>query len=453
MTETEKKENEHQNEQVHFTVHRKPQAIVEYEVEVFPAILKETYSQAVKTVGKEVSFPGFRKGKAPEDVVMKRHPGEIDKKWQDLIANTAFKECDRLAKIPLLRRDTTISYKMHKHSMESAKLTLSFETTPVIPSVDPKKFQLKAIERPEVNDEKVEETIRQTQLFFSKWTLITDRPIKEGDFVLLDVDVIDEAPPQKLFSDTRFEVTDRSMAKWMKELILGKKAGESVEGTSVPDEDLKPEEKEAFKPKKVRIYIKAIEEAALPPLDEQFAKQMGVESIDQMRQRVTELLNKQADEHVHEKQREQVTDFLLTAYPFDLPRSVIERETQFRMQQIAKDPQFQKNWNAMSESERRNFVTSVMSQAEKAVRIFYLCRKIIQDANINITVKDVPAPITDPLEAILKPGAQMHDPNEPDVKQAEAYSRVILEKAEDWILQHAQEPVKKSGKKSETVVS
>ncbi len=31
----------------------------------------------------------------------------------------------------------------------------------------------------------------------------------------------------------------------------------------------------------------------------------------------------------------------------------------------------------------------------------------------------------------------MHDPNEPDIKQAEAFSRVILEKAEDWIIQQA----------------
>ncbi len=437
MSAAAKKEQEYKNEQVQFTVHHKPNSVVEYEVQVFTPILKQTHGQAVRIVGKEVSFPGFRKGKAPEDVVLKRHGYEIDKKWQDLIADACFKECDRLAKIPLLRRDSTISYKMHQHSKDGAKLTLSFETVPIVPTVDPKKLQLKPIDRPEVNEEKIEETIRQTRLFFAKWEHVTDRPIQEGDFVILDVDVIDEMPHQRLFTDTRFEVKDHSMAKWMKDLVLHKKVGDSVEGVSVPDEDLKPEEKEAFKPKKVRVYIKVIETASLPPIDDVFLKQLGTDSIEQMRERIGHLLNKQADEHVREKQREQVTDFLLTAHPFEIPRSVIERETQFRMQQISKDPQFIKNWNAMPEHERRQFVTSVMSQAEKAVRIFYLCRKIVQEAQINITDKDVPAPITDPLEALLKPGAPMHDPNEPDVKQAEAFSRVVLEKAEDWVIQQA----------------
>ena len=64
-----------------------------------------------------------------------------------------------------------------------------------------------------------------------------DRPIQENDFVILDVDVIDEDLRANLFNDVRFEVTDRSMAKWMKDLILGPKQGEVLEGTSVPDED------------------------------------------------------------------------------------------------------------------------------------------------------------------------------------------------------------------------
>lgn len=438
MVEEPVKQEEHHNDLVRFTVTRKPHCVIEFDVEVMPPLIEEAYKDAIKMVGKEVSFPGFRKGKAPNDIVVKKYPREIDKKWQDLIANLAFKECDHSAKIPLLRKDSKISYKMQKHSKESAKLTLSFETIPTVPTVDPKKFHLKPVEQPEVSEEKIDETIRQSRLFFAQWKVIIDRPVQEGDFVILDLDVIDEMPPQKLFSDTRFEVTDHSMAQWMKELILGRKAGESVEGVSVPDEKLKPEEKKAFKPKKVRVTIKLIEEASMPELDEKFAKQLGVETIEQLREQITRLLNKQAGDHVREKEREQVTDFLLSTHPFDIPRSVIERETQFRMQQISQDPQFQTNWNTMSESERRNFVNSIMSQADKAVRIFYLCRKIVQDAGISISNKDIPAPVSKPLEALLSPNASLHNPNEPDIKQAEAFSRVILEKAEDWIIKHSQ---------------
>ena len=54
------------------------------------------------------------------------------------------------------------------------------------------------------------------------------------------------------------------MAKWMRDLVIGKNTGESVEGVSVPDDDASQEDKENLKPKKVRLTIKAIDTATLP---------------------------------------------------------------------------------------------------------------------------------------------------------------------------------------------
>jgi FKBP-type peptidyl-prolyl cis-trans isomerase (trigger factor) len=139
---------------------------------------------------------------------------------------------------------------MKNHDQNSAELLLSFETEPDIPTVDPTTFVAEEISRPEVNEEKINETIRQVRFFFADWTKITDRPVAEGDFVLLDVDVIEQEPHTPLFSSTRFEVSSKYMAQWMKDLVMGRNAGDSIEGTSTPDEDAK--DKEDFKPQKVR---------------------------------------------------------------------------------------------------------------------------------------------------------------------------------------------------------
>ncbi len=47
------------------------------------------------------------------------------------------------------------------------------------------------------------------------------------------------------------------MAKWMRDLVLGKNVGDQIEGISTPDEDASEEDKENLKPKKVRVTIKA----------------------------------------------------------------------------------------------------------------------------------------------------------------------------------------------------
>ena len=431
-----KTQEEYKNEQVHVVVHHKPNCIVEFEVEAFRPICVEAHKRAAKSVGKEVVIPGFRKGKAPPELVAKRYPHDLDKRWQEAIANSAYRESSQLANVPVINQDASISFKMQKHSREGAKLTLSFETMPNIPSVDPAKCVLEEVKRPETSKEKVDETIRQTQMFFAKWNTVKDHPVKEGDFLLIDVDILEEDPPQRLFSNTRFEVSDKAMAQWMKKLVLGGKTGDALEGISEPDATLSEEEKKEYAPKKVRVTIKAIEECQLPELNDEFTKQVGVDTVEILRTQIEELLNKKAEEHVREQKRGHVTEFLLSHH-FEIPHSIIEKETQFRLQQMVQDPQFKAKWDQSSDPEKRELIDNVKTQAEKAVRMFYLCRKIAADQSLSVTPKDIPLATTDLLESLLYPSAERHDPRQPDVKQAEAYSRVMLEKTEDWVIAHA----------------
>ncbi|MFI5334753.1 MAG: trigger factor [Chlamydiales bacterium] len=425
------------NDAVRVVVHHKPKCRVELEVEAAAVLVQAARRKAVKTVAKEVSLPGFRKGKAPEELVLRKYPQDVDKIWQEAIAEDAFREAIKLAKIPLLHKDTKITFKMISHSQEGAKLTLTFETEPQLPIIDPKKIHLKDVPRPEVNDEKVEETIRQTQLFFAEWQEINDRPVQEGDFVRLDVDVIDEEPNTRIFSNTRFEVTEKSMAEWMRKMVLGMRKMESKEGTSVPDESANVDDKAALKPKKVRITAIAIESAKVPPIDDEFAKKLGVENLVDLRKSLFTHLSRQADAHVKEKQREQLSEILLTEFPFDLPSSLIEKETQFRMKQLFEDPHFQKEWKEMSEEDRKKMVEAIYTQSEKAVRLFYLCRKVIADAKLTITAEDMPKPPTNTLEALMAPQPAYHAHDHSEVRQAEVYSRLVLEKAENYLIEQA----------------
>ncbi len=425
------------NENVRFTIHHKPSCVVEFDVEAFEPLVKLAHKKAIKAIAKEVTLPGFRKGKAPEELILKNFAKDVDKQWQQEIANTAFPECQKLAQIPVLHRDAKITYKMKSHSPSGALLVLAFETEPKVPHVDPKQMHLKSVKRPEVNEDKVNETIRQIQLFFATWQHVEDRPVQEGDFVILDVDVIEETPPSPLFSHTRFEVAHKSMAKWMYDLVLGKTVGDSLEGISVPDEDASKEDKEELKPKKVRVTIKSIDIATVPVLDEDFVRKLGVSSIEEMQKNITDLLNKQADAHVLEAQREQASEFLLTHYPFDLPVTLIEKETQFRFRQLLQDADFQKYWENLSAEERKKTINSVYQQSEKAVRMFYLCRQVVNDAKIRISASDIPPPATSALEMLVNPQKLFHHQRNAEIEHAEAFSRLVLEKAEDFVIQNA----------------
>ncbi len=425
------------NEAVRFTIHHKPGCIVEYDVEAFEPAVKEAYQKATKKVGKEVSLPGFRKGKVPDELVAKNFTGEIDKQWQQEIATVVFQICQRLSPVRPLHNDGKVKFTMKRHSKNGALLTLAFETEPFVPSIDPKRFLMKPVKRPDVNEEKIEETIRQIQLFFAQWDSITDRPVAVGDFVLLDVDVIEEEPTSPLFSDTRFEVVEKSMSKWMYDLVLGKNVGDSCEGISIPDDSASQEDKDLLKPKKVRVTVKSIDVPTTPPINDAFITMLGVSSQEELRTNITALLNKQADAHVQEALRSQVNDFLLTECPFELPATLVLEETRFRFKQLSQDPDFLTYWNGLNQEERNKSIHLINTQAEKAVRLFYLCRKIVAEGKISVTAQDIPPPASNALELLLNPQKVHHHQRTPEVEHAEAYSRILLEKAEDYLIAQA----------------
>lgn len=429
---------EYGNEKVKVQPHFKPFCQVELEVETDPSLVKQAYQQAIKTIKKHITVDGFRKGKAPDSLIEKKAPQQIEPEWKKTIAHLAFQESLPLTKLSILNNEMNINYSIKSHSLEDgAKLSLFFEIEPVVPSVNPGEIQLKKVEKPVVNEEKIQETIRQTLLFFAKWQKIEDRSIQEGDFVILDVDLIEKDPPERVFNGIRFEVLDRSMAKWMKNLILDKHVGDELEGVSTPDQTASEQDKKNFEPKKVRVYIRQIESASIPELDENLLKQLGVSSESELHKNIERILQDQAQKHVEDALRDEVNEVLLKQYPFDIPNSVVNKETRFRMEQLLKDPEYLPYWNKLTPEAKQRVVTTVEEQSRKAVRIFYLCRKILADAHLTISPSDLGKQNISPLEVLLNHRYKDPHSEQNSLQSPETFARLLLEKAQNYIIKNA----------------
>ncbi len=417
---------EFKNDEIQVRISRKNECKVEMDVFASSPMLQKARQKATKVVGKEVLLPGFRKGKAPETMVEKKFSNQIDKELQNQLADLSYMEAQKLAKIPLLNGNSRISFNMKKQSAEDAHLQFTFETEPTIPSVDGSLFASKSIERPEVAEKEIDEAIRQMLYFYAEWKSIEDRPIQDGDAIMIDLDTIDSETPQRVFDHVRFEVSKERMAGWMKELVAGAKSGDVLEGVSRPDDTATEEEKKEFAPKKVRITILKVEEAKLPELNDEFAKKVGAPDLEAMKTAVTGMLNKQADEKVQKELREQINDFLIEKYPFELPHSLVETEKKHRLSQLIEKPE----WKETTPEQRQTLEHNLMHESNQAVRLFYLSRKIVNDAKISITHKE----IQDEAIATLRSFGARNVEKIPKEIYALALSKVMLAKAQDHIL-------------------
>ncbi len=418
-------------EQVHVVVHHKPGCRIQMDVRANGQMLKEARKNAIKLVNKEVSLPGFRKGKAPDEMVLKKFPNDVERHLHKAVADLAFVAAQKVAQVPVLNNNSPISFDLKKKSEEGADMIFSFETEPKVPEVDVASFSEKPIKRAEVAEKQIEEAIRQMRFFYAHWTPVQDRPIQDGDYIMIDLDTVDGDVVQNVFHHIRFEVSKERMANWMKNLVKGAKAGDVLNGLSEPDDSASEEEKKEFKPKQVRLTILKVEEAVLPEIDDELAKKVGAADVAHMRQSITDLLNKQADDKVQNDLREQVNDYLVANYNFDLPQSLIEAEKKHRLSQLIRDPKMKAEWQKKSQEERKDVEDRFAEEASQAVRIFYLSRQIVQSQKIPVSHQEV---INEAVSLYQSHGAPETDQMPKEI-YALALSKVILAKAQDFIIQ------------------
>lgn len=450
MDEKQEKPQEFKSDNVTFTVERKPECIVEYQVKVSAEIVKKSRKEALRSISKEISLPGFRKGRAPEHLIAKKFPEPLNERWQKAIADEAFRACQDVAHIPLLSNDARISFNISKYSTEEgAEMTYSFESEPVVSEVDLSQFEIEEVKRETVDPKKIEETLHDIQMFFAEWEKISDRAAQKGDYALVDVDVIEDTPPTKALSNARFEIDKEKMAKWMYDLVIGMKIGDAKEGISEADKEASEEAKQATPAKKVRLILNSIEHPKLPEVDDALAQKLGAENAKEVQEKLGKLLNKQADDQQQSAYREQVSTYLIEKIPLELPKTLLQKETQFRIKQLVSDPNFQRKMMNMGEEERKQTIKEIEVQGERAVRLFYISKKIIQDEKISISPSEVHQEVKTPLEAMFSNQSDVYSANEQSQEQkAIAMSRLILSKAEDFIISKAKIVPPKPKKKS-----
>ncbi len=421
------------NEEVRVQVHHKSACRVELHVKTNSAMVKQARKNAVKSVAKEVTLPGFRKGKAPDEMILKKFPADVEKQMHKAIADLSFVAAQKVAKVPVLNNNSQISFDLKKHSdEEGAEVVFSFETEPKIPQVDRAGFVPKPVQKAEVAEKQIEEAVRQMRFFYANWKQVNDRPIQDGDYIMIDLDTVEGDVTTNVFHHIRFEVSKERMANWMKNLVQGAKAGDVLNGVSEVDETATEKEKEEFKPKNVRLSILKVEEAELPELNDEFAAKVGAKDVAHMRQSISDLLNKQADEKVETELREQVNDYLVDTYTFDLPISLVNTEVKHRFEQLKNDPKFKANWNKMSQEERGKLQDKLNEESHQAVRLFYLSRQIVQSEKIPVTHQEVQNEAISIYQSHA--GRNVEIDKMPKEVYALALSKVILAKAQDFIL-------------------
>jgi len=374
------------NDHITVVVTRKPHCQIHFDIKVAPDSVEVAYQTALKRMNKEITLPGFRKGRAPEAMILERYSSTVQKECLDLVLKTSFSEALHLTHLhPLTDREIKPPLIHHCNRKEGAHFSVEFEGRPLIPSVKLEKLHIPQAPRPPLTEEERDNALHNLLLKFATYDRVEHRPAQEDDFVDLSIELLED-PPREVIKNQRTEVNRRGLPSWLRQKVIGLQGGESVEGMTEQDPALSQSSTD-FRSAPFRLTLHSIWEGRLPLADEAFAKRVGLSSVEELHQKINQRLAQQVEEGAFRSEVDAIERLLVKKYPIDLPQSLIDSDKKARLNDYLQSLEREKI--EYSEEDSRQIERSIEEISIFGLQLFFLFQKIAADNNITVDPKEV----------------------------------------------------------------
>ncbi|TCW60618.1 trigger factor [Treponema sp. J25] len=326
-------------------IEKKEHSQVQLTVKVAQEEVRKEYTDVLSYYAKNIQLPGFRKGKAPQDLVERKLGEAVKADAFGKLIEKALKEVLDAEDFPATDRPLPYSQPTLREVPEfSLEKDLSFSVTyDVFPTVTVGSYKGIEVEEPvvEITDEDIKtelETLRERNAF------VIDKaegsPIAANDVVTINYAEVNEGGeviPGTEREDFVFTVGSGMNYYKIDDEILGMKKGESKTITKSYPEDFEFPEL-AGKTKTITVTITALKEKKLPDLDDEFAQDVDAKytKLEDLKKDLKQKLEKNLEQRKRELKIQQILDKLLEASTIDLPESMIRLEEESRLRSVAR---------------------------------------------------------------------------------------------------------------------
>lgn len=289
------------------------------------AVVNDGFKKAVAKIANNVNIPGFRKGKAPRNIIEMHYGKEAVKQEAfEIVANKAYSDAlDQEKLIPVS------DPKVEESTFEEGKdmeLTIKVTLKP-----EPELGEYKGLhvekEAVEVTDEAVEDAVNELRKRNAKMVAAEDDAvIEKGDFAIIDfAGTVDGEP----FSGGEgkgypLEVGSNSFIPGFEDQLVGLKKGDSTDvEVTFPEEYFVKEL--AGKEAVFKVNIQDVKRRELPELtDEYVAANSDFKTVDELRANYKERMQKSAEENAKVAYERALIDLAVANAKFTVPEIMIE---------------------------------------------------------------------------------------------------------------------------------
>jgi trigger factor len=302
------------------------------------ADIEKQVGERLKKIARDVKMPGFRPGKVPLKLVAQTYGPQVRNEVLGDAVQKTFSDVVRQANLKVA------GYPKIEAKGEPNDKALEFSATfEIYPEVKVGDLAAATIEQPStaIADADVDKTIEILRKQRTRF-VTASRPARDGDRLTIDFEGKLDGQPFEGGSASGFQFVpgEGRMLPEFEAAARGMSPGESktfplkfpddYHGKAVAGKDVE-----------FQITLKGIEEPQLPALDAEFAKALGVADGDlaKMRSEVRANVEREVKKRVDARLKQQALQALLDSTPLELPKSLVEQESQQLLERAVTDLQ------------------------------------------------------------------------------------------------------------------
>ena len=357
----------------------------ELEVKLTSREISSIREKVYKTWQENSQIPGYRKGKAPLEIVLKRYREEIEKDLKENLATFFYKQAIKEANVEPVSYPVILSSSLTVDGGFVFKMKIEERPEVKLPKYKGLKVEKKA---PEVKDEEVDKVLEDLKQERARWEDVI-RPSKEGDYIILDMEIyVDDKSVEKkekvgVLLDTK--VVLPQLVENLKGLVPG--SGKEFE-IDIPSGY--PDKKLAGKRCRYKVKIHNIREKIEPDINDAFAQQLGeYKNLEELRQAIRQELQNYKHRRSEMEVEEKLVQELVTRSRLEVPSQLLE----IQARRIAEDIVLRLLYRGIPredvERQMETIWEEARKEADKQLRLSFILDEVIRKENIDVSQQEL----------------------------------------------------------------
>ena len=382
-------------------------------IEVAAEELEKALDSAYQKQKKQISVPGFRKGKVPRAMIEKMYgAGVFYEDAANILMQQTYAGAVDESGVDIVSRPT-----VEVTQIEKGQPFIYTAEVAVRPEVTLGKYMGVTVTKIDtsVSDEEVDAELENQRNKNARTVTVTDRPVAEGDTAVIDFEgFVDGVAFEGGKGENHpLEIGSHSFIEGFEDQLIGKKKGETCDVNVTFPAEYHADEL-AGKPAKFVVTIKEVKRNELPELNDEFASEVSdFDTLDEYKADIRKKLQEKKEQDAKVENENNVIEKVVENAQMELPQPMVDTQAREMVENYARRLQSQglniNDYMKYTGMTPEKLMEQMRPEAEKRIKTRLVLEKVVEVENVEVSDEKLDEHINEIAASYKLEGAKLKE--------------------------------------------